>query len=417
MTPGISSLKRLFFDSARTNEGVLRAGVKPVVVLVWTVILAVIVWVTYLDPVQTHTGLQPLTVALVLLPMAASYLLHALYVRLRHTPAGYRPLLVWSGIAACFLVIVTLITTAGQNAWSLMWIGYLLYIVIVTHAAGLQLSVALLILAAGMAPWALFAAAGLPPAGPWLASSLASSGLGLVAYGLLGSVMNTSQRYVVLRQNLEHERLLSRQTEKIWREIHDGVGSHLSVALMGNRVAAGALKAGPVDAPRICALIEDSVESLENALFEMHECIDISRRTAEWTLGELADHIRHSFSVPLENKGAELGIAVNESGPGPFRLPLSYTHALRRVVQEAISNILRHSDATVVEVRMTRSARNLFVHIADNGTGGSVSKAGTGLGIESMRRRVAEIGGTLEVNKVAEGGITVFLQVPCPHSA
>lgn len=92
--------------------------------------------------------------------------------------------------------------------------------------------------------------------------------------------------------------------------------------------------------------------------------------------------------------------------------------AIYRLVQEALTNVARHSGATQVEVGITRedaqphSPSRIVVCVEDNGVGAHPGRSGVGLGLIGMRERVEAVGGSLLVNNSAQGGFVLRGQVP-----
>jgi two-component system, NarL family, sensor histidine kinase UhpB len=90
-----------------------------------------------------------------------------------------------------------------------------------------------------------------------------------------------------------------------------------------------------------------------------------------------------------------------------------------RLVQEALTNVARHSEATRVAIRIARAAQaeGIDIVIADNGRGADLSVPRTGLGLVGMRERVAALGGSIGLTSGAGAGfnITAFLPSPDPN--
>ena len=80
------------------------------------------------------------------------------------------------------------------------------------------------------------------------------------------------------------------------------------------------------------------------------------------------------------------------------------------MVQEALTNARRHSGAKNVRVNLCIEGEELVIEVADDGRG-----FGPGVGLSSMRERVASLGGKLEVESEVGGGTTVRLRVPRPE--
>lgn len=92
--------------------------------------------------------------------------------------------------------------------------------------------------------------------------------------------------------------------------------------------------------------------------------------------------------------------------------------AIYRLVQEALTNVARHSEATQVEIGITRAdaqlgcASQIVVCVEDNGVGCATRHSATGLGLIGMRERMEAVGGSLLVNNAGRGGFTLRAQVP-----
>lgn len=93
-------------------------------------------------------------------------------------------------------------------------------------------------------------------------------------------------------------------------------------------------------------------------------------------------------------------------------LPAEVEEALLRIAQEALSNVARHSNATVVQLQLRREQENILLLISDNGQGFNVAKAeGRGIGLLSMRERIQALGGTLYIESTLNKGTA--LRVRC----
>ena len=99
------------------------------------------------------------------------------------------------------------------------------------------------------------------------------------------------------------------------------------------------------------------------------------------------------------------------------RLPSVVETALYRVVQEALTNVVRHAKATAVDVLAERREGRVVVMVEDNGTGFDAERLAESdqLGLLGMRERAETLGGTLTVESSPSAGTTVVVEVPCAH--
>jgi signal transduction histidine kinase len=95
--------------------------------------------------------------------------------------------------------------------------------------------------------------------------------------------------------------------------------------------------------------------------------------------------------------------------------------AAYRIVQEAITNVIRHSGGTTARVTLTYADGELFVEICDDGSGNTRSARanplGVGRGLAGMRERVRLYGGQLEAGPAAAGGFKVAARLPLAAAA
>jgi signal transduction histidine kinase len=99
-------------------------------------------------------------------------------------------------------------------------------------------------------------------------------------------------------------------------------------------------------------------------------------------------------------------------------VPRAVQLAIFRIVQEALTNVSRHSAATAIRIRVARSAMGLETTVTDNGSGFETEaeriNAVTHLGLKSMRERAAILGGAMNVTSGATG-TTIMVHIPLEH--
>jgi len=205
---------------------------------------------------------------------------------------------------------------------------------------------------------------------------------------------------LVRLKDLERERALSAERERIMRDMHDGVGGQLVqvLALAANQPA---LK--PVEEP------------IRNCLEDLSLIID-SIEPVNGDLGSVLGMLRVRMSHRLEEAGIKLCWEIADipmlADFGPQRVL-----QVLRIVQEAIANALKHSRATQIAVRAVlcdadriQDPAAVAIEVADNGIG-MVSARRAGHGLKNMRRRAAELNGRLSVDS-CETGTKVRLELP-----
>jgi signal transduction histidine kinase len=205
------------------------------------------------------------------------------------------------------------------------------------------------------------------------------------------------------RQAVEDERL------RIARELHDVVAHNVSLMA----IQAGAARvAGNVDGEAQKAL--QSIEvSARDTLAELNRLLGVLRK--EPGQPELSPQPGMDQIDSLLNAARDAGLDVDLKTTGALRsLPAALDLTAYRIVQEAITNALKHAHASRLEVRVAYLPDTLELTIRDNGEGGSEEavRASTGHGLIGMRERVALFGGELEAGSSDVGGFTVRSRLP-----
>jgi signal transduction histidine kinase len=158
-----------------------------------------------------------------------------------------------------------------------------------------------------------------------------------------------------------------------------------------------------------------AVEELRRILGLLHdedaERVSLTPAPGLDDLGELADSVRAA--------GIPVGLAVTAD---PAALPPAAALTVYRIVQEALTNVVKHARRAEAWVRVRADEGGVRVTVTDNGDGGAADPGGTGRGhadrhgIVGMRERAAAFGGTLDAGPRPEGGfqVTAFLPARAP---
>src|SRR4029077_14044002 len=112
---------------------------------------------------------------------------------------------------------------------------------------------------------------------------------------------------------------------------------------------------------------------------------------------------------------AELSIRVHSSLEG--RYAPNVETALYRIVQEALTNVVKHARAKNVEIELTNVAKNLHCLVHDDGVGFDAlaalsCKGRSSLGLVGIRERLSAVGGTLQITSAAGRGTDLLVQIP-----
>ena len=204
-----------------------------------------------------------------------------------------------------------------------------------------------------------------------------------------------------LRQS-EAERATLEERARLARELHDGLAQDLWFAkLKHERLLAQV----PPDSRDLAAEV---AQALDAALAEAKQAMATMRADdRDQPLSEL-------LVDTVDDFGLRSGLRTEVSAADlPTALPPRTQAELLRILQEALTNVRKHADATVVRVRAEVNGGRLALHITDNGRGFRPEEtSGDGLGLQGMRERARLMGGELRVMSEPSGGTEVELSVP-----
>ena len=226
------------------------------------------------------------------------------------------------------------------------------------------------------------------------------AGTAVAAMRLRDDLVRSRERLVVAR---EEER------RRLRRDLHDGLGP--SLAAIGMRAdAAGAVLADDPDAA--LQQLEALGTEVREALADVRRLVDGLRPPALDELG-LAGAIGQQaarLDGGVSTAGTSAAISVECEPAALPELPAAVEVAAYRIAVEAMTNAVRHADATACRV-LLRAGSLLTVEVTDDGHGlPDRPRAGTGL--ESMHERAAEVGGEVAVERRPEGGTRVLARLP-----
>jgi len=217
-----------------------------------------------------------------------------------------------------------------------------------------------------------------------------------------------------VRTGRERLRFLSRrlvevqETERryVARELHDDASQALASLMVGLRL----LEQDAADPQAVTARASALRQLVDSVIGDLHRlAMDLCPASLDHlglvaALRQYLQTVRdqHALKVEYEVVGLET------------RLPADVETAIYRVVQEAVTNVVRHAHAAQVDVLLECRGSELIVLIEDDGIGFNPASAGRNgrLGLFGMRERAEMLGARLEVESVANSGTTILMEVP-----
>jgi signal transduction histidine kinase len=285
-------------------------------------------------------------------------------------------------VALAFAFFNAVLRGRRRAAWGTLAVGYVISVAV--HPA----------LQAGASSWG-FAAALLA----WLL--VLGAGAELLRSRLERRAEEAAAQAEQARRRASDERL------RIAQELHDVLAHNISLINVQAGVALHLLDERPEQARPALRAIRDASK---DALGELRSVLDILRvgEAPRAPTAGLAD------LDALVERTRGTGLTVEVSGAdGLDGLPAGVDLAAFRIVQEALTNVVRHSGATRANVRLSRSPGSLVVEVDDNGHG----PAGTGVdnggrGLSGMQERARALGGSLEAGPRPGRGFRVHARLP-----
>jgi signal transduction histidine kinase len=220
------------------------------------------------------------------------------------------------------------------------------------------------------------------------------------------------------RRRVNEERLL------IARELHDVVAHTMATITVQAAAASQLLTKEPErTAESLAAIRAASKEGLR----ELRAILDVLRRSDESAdPAPPVPGLARLDALAAGVRQAGLPVTVRVEGE-PRPLPAVTDLAAFRVIQEALTNTVRHAGPATAAVKLTWGQDDLWVEVTDTGTGGAAANGAsgtpadgaspgmtsTGHGIRGMRERAAAAGGTIEIGPVESGGFRVAARFPC----
>ncbi|MEI7980947.1 MAG: sensor histidine kinase, partial [Bacteroidota bacterium] len=209
------------------------------------------------------------------------------------------------------------------------------------------------------------------------------------------------ERFGRMRSVIDGEEM---ERQRLSRELHDGIGQLLIAIKL-----------------RMESLLYQDGKEIKNSIQELKKYFDQIIDEVRRISNNLLPSVLEAFTIPIAFRNlfseteehSDLRIHFESKGnfDGLDKKTKTYIY---RLTQEAISNIVKHAEATVVNVKLVRENETLTLVIHDNGKGFSIEKAGKegGNGIHNMRVRASLLQGQIEIRSARGEGTTITLNVP-----
>lgn len=192
-----------------------------------------------------------------------------------------------------------------------------------------------------------------------------------------------------------------KEREEIGRELHDNINQLLAIVMVYLSVAKS-------DPEKSLDMVERSTEVVKSSIEEI-------RKLSKKLISPVVDMgLDEAIPVLISETRLQTGLQIHYvSSPfDPIRVPKHMQLMLYRVIQEQISNISRHANASVAEIQLKQNNGQVSVCISDNGDGFNASQLNQGVGLRTIISRAKLYNGKAAVTSVPGKGTTVEIRVP-----
>lgn len=220
---------------------------------------------------------------------------------------------------------------------------------------------------------------------------------------------NVQRTLAQLRELSDHQQTIKEQERRrIALDIHDDLGQNLMVL----RIDVSLLHARTTTthprlhrhAQRMLDTIDATIRSVRTIINDLHpSTLELGLGpAAEWLIRQMESRGTIRYRLTLDSEAPDLGLDQRQ------------TSAIFRVLQESLSNIVRHAQASEVEVALEQDADAIVLRISDNGIGMQPGDHGkrAAFGLKSIRERVHSLGGELRIDSQAGRGTALAIHLP-----
>ena len=237
--------------------------------------------------------------------------------------------------------------------------------------------------------------------------------LGFIAIGAGGVQIRSNMKLKVLNRELETQKKVQEERERISRELHDNVGSQITNLITGIEVSNLHIKKNQQD--KALSLLDNLDSDARGAMTDLRETIWLlDKEVIEF--GVFIDHL-NGYLNRQKRYLNELEIKMNSTVDKSCVLEPGQSMNLTRIIQEAINNTCKYAEATEINISFSLKNKTLSVIIADNGIGMDLDEnLDKGNGLKNMAYRAEEMKAMFQISSNADKGteITLLVEIKIP---
>jgi two-component system, NarL family, sensor histidine kinase LiaS len=210
-----------------------------------------------------------------------------------------------------------------------------------------------------------------------------------------------------LVENETKEQILTNERKRFARELHDSVSQDLFASMIMMSAIEKQIQSNEVDLKQLASQLKVVSTALSEAQNEMRALLLHLRPLAleDKTLRQGVIHLINDLETKVK---AKIFFDVDE-----INLNRNIEDHIFRMLQEIISNILRHAKATQISIYLKRNQKNVILRVEDNGVGFDLNKKNNrSYGLKNLQERAASIGGTFKIVSLKERGTGITIKIP-----
>lgn len=247
----------------------------------------------------------------------------------------------------------------------------------------------------------------------WIDESIGQA-VGTVVLGLsitgagwaIGRAVWDRRAYTARNAEQFAARAVAEERLRIARDLHDAVAHSMSVITVKAGVAAHVAETRPAEVPDALRVIEQTGRT---ALAEMRQLLDVLRSEGAPVDPDAVPGVAQLGA--LKERAVAAGVIVELDLDNVERLPEGVSGSTYRIVQEAVTNVMKHAAPAHCRVMITAGPEDVWIHVSDDGPG-PTGVTGVGHGLIGMRERVAMYGGEFSAGPGPDGGFAVSARLP-----
>lgn len=230
--------------------------------------------------------------------------------------------------------------------------------------------------------------------------------LGFIAIGAGGVQIRSNMKLRALNRELETQQKIQKERERISRELHDNVGSQITNLITGIEVSNLHVKKNQQD--KALSLLENLDIDARGAMTDLRETIWLlDKEKVEF--GIFLDHLNGYLKRQKKYLNG-MEVRLNSTVDNNSILEPGQSMNLTRIIQEALNNSRKYSNATLFEIECSQKKQSLEIKISDNGNGMVVDEeVDKGNGLKNMAYRAMEMGGGFQITSDEGIGVEIHL--------